>query len=207
MPSWLSPRRSMRLTKVDERKILDFDIENRPLAYWYGDATTGEITAIAWSWVGDKKVHVRALGENTMEDMLSDFVEVFQEADMVTGHYIRMHDLPVLNGALVEHKMRPLPPKLTSDTKLDLVKVKHLAVSQEALGAMLGIEAPKVGMNQVTWREANRLTPAGIKLTKERVVGDVVQHKLMRAELLRLGLLRVPRMWYTVPGGLAIAEL
>lgn len=194
----------MRLVKTGERKVLDFDVENRPLTYWFGDVTTGEVTAIAWSFCDVDNIEVRALGDRkphertvTMRDMLMPFMEAYEEADMVTGHYIRYHDLPLLNAMLIEEGLPPLESKLTHDTKLDLVKLRHMPASQEALGAMLGIDAPKVGMNQKKWRDANRLTPEGIRLTKERVVGDVYQHILLRAELIRLGLLRAPRRWDT----------
>ena len=57
---------------------------------------------------------------------------------------------------------------------------------------MLGIDAPKVQMDQKKWREANRLTPEGIALTKERVVGDVIQHMELRNALIELGWLDPP---------------
>jgi hypothetical protein len=36
-----------------ELRVLDFDIENRPLSYWYDGKSTAEITAIAWWWIGE----------------------------------------------------------------------------------------------------------------------------------------------------------
>lgn len=181
-------------------RILDFDIENRPLSYWWGDACTAEITAIAWSWVGEDEVHVSTIDPppehySSLDVMLKSFVAAYNEADMVTGHFIRKHDLPIINGALMERELPPLESKMSSDTKLDLVKRGALATSQEALGAMLGIHAPKINMSQEDWREANRLTQAGIEKTIYRVHGDVIQHKEMRAELLKRGLLGTPRMW------------
>src|ERR1044072_8614032 len=118
-------------------KVLDFDLENRPLHYWYGDATTAEVTAIAWGWYGDTSrdgrphVHVKLLkappkGESSARKMFATFVEAYNQADLVTGHFIRAHDLPMINGALVELGMDPLQPKLTSDTKLDLMKRKAM---------------------------------------------------------------------------------
>lgn len=196
----------MRLRQVGTRRILDFDIENRPLSYWYGDATTGEITAIAWQFLDEDEPSVVALGELSLPEILETFVEVYDQADIVTGHYIRMHDLPVLNAMLIEAGMAPLGNKMTHDTKLDLVRVRHLSASQEALAAMLGVEAPKVQMTQADWREANRLTERGIALTKERVTGDIRQHIQLRAKLLELGLLRPPRMWYSAPGGVTISQ-
>jgi hypothetical protein len=189
--------------RIDKRplRILDFDIENRPLHYWYGDKTTGEITAIAWSWYGDPEVEVRVLQApprhlSSAANMLLDFVAAYDEADMVTGHFIRGHDLPIINSALIEQGLGRLSSKLTSDTKLDLVKHGQLSVSQKNLTELLGVPKPKIDMPQASWREANRLTPAGIELTKGRVVGDIIQHKALRTELLELGLLSAPRMWH-----------
>lgn len=178
-------------------RILDFDIENRPLAYMGDDYTSGEVTAIAWAWVGEKTApRVMLLGPNTVAEILNVFVEVYDRADMVTGHYIRMHDLLVINGALMECGMPSLSQKLTCDTKLDLKARRHISASQENLAKMLGVHEPKIGLSNADWREANRLTPAGLKLTAARVAGDVQQHMALRAKLLELDLLGPPRVWY-----------
>lgn len=177
-------------------KILDFDIENRPLTYLGNDFTTADVTAIAWKWIGSKGAPtVMALGEVTSVEMLTEFLKVYNEADIITGHYIRGHDLPNINGALSEFNLPPLTSKLTQDTKLDMVKRQGISSSQESIAAMLGIKSPKVGMSQQSWRKANRLTEEGIKLVKIRVAGDVEQHIEMRAELLKRGWLNPPRVW------------
>jgi hypothetical protein len=190
---------------VSKLRILDFDIENRPIAYLGGDFTTGEVTAIAASWVGEygdcgPGVHhmwydLLDLDPASYRRMLEGFLVLYNQADIVTGHYIREHDLPVINGALMELGHGPLANKMTSDTKLDLTVAKHISKSQENLAAMLGLGYEKAHMSNAMWREANRLTPEGLQLTKERVIGDVIQHKAMRAELLRLGLLGGPKVW------------
>ena len=174
---------------------LDFDIENRPLTYLGGDFTTAEVTAIAWGWTDQTVVRCRALGECSAEKMLLDFLAAYQAADGVTGHYIRKHDLPILNGALLELGLPTLTPKLTCDTKLDLIRRKDLSASQESLGEMFGITHPKEHMSQPKWREANRLTAAGIKETRRRVIGDVRQHRQLRERLLEIGALKSPRVW------------
>jgi hypothetical protein len=183
---------------VDRPLILDFDIENRPLSYMGNDFTTADITAIAFGFAGNGRAIVCAqLGLMYSEDMLNAFHVAYEAADIVTGHYIRRHDLPIINGAMVELGIGPLGPKLTIDTKLDLVKWSFQAQpkSQEELGLALGIESPKIHMSQQDWREANRLTPAGIEKTRERVVGDVRQHQQLRLELTRRGLLTGPKLW------------
>lgn len=186
---------TLRLRSVGPFRILDFDIENRPLSYLGMDFTTADITAIAASFVGEKKVHVWLLGVHTGEEILESFHALYDAADCVTGHYIRKHDLPIINGAMIEHGLRSLTPKLSSDTKIDLVKRHGVSASQESLADMLGVAAPKIQMNQKKWREANRLTRAGIAETKRRVVGDIVQHKELRLRLLERGLLGPPREW------------
>lgn len=50
-------------------------------------------------------------------------------------------------------------------------------------------------MSQPAWREANRLTPDGVALTKKRVIDDVVQHRALRAKLIERGVLKPPSVW------------
>jgi hypothetical protein len=180
-------------------KVLDLDIENRPLSYWYDGNPTAEITAIAWSWCGTDVVKCMLLQPDDLQGstlkMLEAFYSAYQKADIVTGHYIRRHDLPIINGALLENKLPLLTPKLTHDTKNDLVRRDGLSMSQEALGAMYALDAPKYHMTQQAWRDANRLTPAGLRLTRRRVSDDVRQHKELYRVLQLHGALKPPRTW------------
>ena len=176
-------------------RVLDFDIENRPLSYLGSDFTTAEVTAIAWAWTDTPDVVVRLLGETPLEDILREFVGAYNAADLVTGHFIRGHDLPMVNGALMECGLPPLEDKLVQDTKVHLMRAKGISKSQESLGAMFHLDAPKVSMNQSKWRAANRLTPEGLAEVRQRVVGDVRQHMELRRVLLERGLLAPPKMW------------
>jgi len=186
-------------------RVLDFDLENRPLSYLGSDFTTAEVTAIAWAWADDpKRVTVRLLGEQDLPSILREFVDVFAKADMVTGHFITGHDLPMINGALMECRMPPLPDVMVCDTKTHLIRSKGLSLSQESLGAMFRLDAQKVSMNQIKWRAANRLTAAGLAEVRKRVVGDVRQHIQLRKELLAAGYLAGPKKWRS--GASQIAE-
>ena len=154
----------MRVVAGDRQRILDFDIENRPLSYWIPDRPTAEITAIAWCFDGEpKSMECWLLGRDDPKRMLERFCEVYAEAGMVTGHYIRKHDLPIINGALMEFGLPGLTEKLTCDTKLDMVKKADIPATQEHLSQMFGVRAAKYHMTQAMWREANRLTPDGLK--------------------------------------------
>jgi hypothetical protein len=184
------------LSKVTKKlKILDFDIENRPLTYLGGDYTTADVTAIACSWVGMDTVCCWLLGVHSYEEMFEGFMTFYNEADIVTGHYIRKHDLPILNGAMLEFGLPTMGAKLTSDTKIDLIKRSDISASQESLAALLGLPEPKESMSQTDWRMANRLSPEGIERTRTRVMADVIQHKALRSAMLERNLLGKPRMW------------
>lgn len=177
-------------------KILDFDIETRPLSWYGGDLVSKEVTAIAAKFIGDPgEPFCWLLGEVTTEEMLGGFLELYNEAGMVTGHYIRGYDLPTLNAAYTEFGFEPLGSKLAQDTKLDLLKRSGLSGSQESISAMFGLENPKVHMTQEDWRLANRLTPEGIQRSKERVIGDIEQHIEMRQRLIERKMLGRPKVW------------
>ena len=177
-------------------RVLDFDIENRPLSYLGSDFTTAEVTAIAWAWTDTpQNVSVFLLGEWELPEILTAFLRAYDDADMVTGHYVKGHDLPMLNGALMECHMAPLQDKRVQDTKVDLIRSKGLSLSQESLGAMFRLDHQKVVMNQSKWRAANRLTPRGLAEVRRRVTGDVRQHIELRHELLERGYLTPPRVW------------
>lgn len=182
----------------DEILILDVDIEARPLSWITNDYVSKEITAIGCKWINKKdKGACWVLGLHDPEEILESFRERYNEAGMIVGHYIRGYDLPTLNGAMTDYKLQPLTDILTHDTKQDLIKWQGHSKSQENIGAMLGLEHPKVHMNQEMWREANRLTKRGINLTKDRVLGDVEQNIAMWKRLKELGYLGPPRMWYS----------
>lgn len=183
--------------------ILDFDCECRPLTYLGNDYTTGQITAVAWSWIGQSDVMSCILYPNEEFIEMSRFLDAYYNADIVTGHYIRGYDLSLINGTLLEMGLPPLDQKMASDTKLDLKKSKYQSLSQESLAEMLLVDEPKVHMTQPKWRKANKLLPDGRALTIDRVEGDVVQHKALREKLLDIGWLGAPKVWRPQSAGTA----
>lgn len=197
----------------NEPLILDFDCECRPLAWYGGDQVTKQPTAIAWKFIdGFHATEVAYIGASDRSsrvideeiEMLEAFREAYEDADIVTGHYIRGFDLPLLQGAMMRLGLPLLGPKLAQDTKNDLVAAQGISKSQENLGAMYELKHPKVGMNTTLWGLGNMLIPEGIAATVERVIGDVEQHVELRREMLVLGHLGAPALYTghdgTVPG-------
>jgi hypothetical protein len=187
-----------RLFEYEEepKRVLDFDIENRPLSYWYDGATTAEITAIAACWVGEPdRMKVWLLGIHKPVAILENFRKLYDQADVVIGHNIRRHDLPIINAGMLEYHLPPLSPKMTADTQWDLVKKKDLSSSLEVLAEMFGLETTKQHMSTFRWREANRLKRAGIADAKSRAVSDVQIHMELYPKLVEGGYLKSPKLW------------
>lgn len=187
----------MKKVKIYKKKlkILDFDLECRPLSWYAGDFNSKEITAIAACFIGQKNVSCWLLGKHTLKEIIEGFLQMYNKADIVTGHYIKKFDLPLINSTLMELGMPPLQPKLVHDTHSDLVKKHGMSNSQENLAALLGASYEKIQMTQKDWRDANRLTKAGIAKTRKRVISDVKQHIEMRQKLLELEMLGEPKLW------------
>lgn len=186
----------IRLSKPAPARVLDFDTECRPLHYSeFRDES--QITAIAWSWMGEKTVHCEVLEQDLSNEreMFERFLAALLAADVVTGHYIRRHDLPLISDHCIRFGLPPLPPLMTSDTQADLPRVKGLGKSQENLSLTFGGDAAKHHMAGAEWRQANYLDPAGRAQARKRVTDDVVQHKELRALLVDRGLLKAPRVW------------
>lgn len=195
----------MRLRKVGQLPLLCFDLENRPLAYWYDGNPTSEITAFGWKWSNEKHVHTMLLRADGWFDVDGDgwppetaynwFRDQLAQAGVVYGHNIRRHDLPMLNAGLLRRGLPTLEPLLTTDTCRDLPKVGGVSKSLENMAAMYGLPGKKYSMSQPMWEDANRLTDGGLALARKRVSSDVLLQERLRARLLALGLLKEPRRW------------
>lgn len=187
-------------------RTLCFDLENRPGAYWYDGQTTSQITAFGWKWNDEPDVHTMLLrpngrfqhdGARTVSGPAAYllFRREFGHADLVYGHNIRRHDLPMLNAWLVRLQLPTLTELRTSDTCRDLPKTAGVSKSLENMAAMYGLEGEKFSMSQSAWEDANQLTVTGMELARKRVVSDVLLQEALRSKLLELGLLKTPRRW------------
>lgn len=186
-------------------RILDLDAECRPMAWYGGDWVTKEITALAWRFIDEPEELTKVwlltpskTWENHQEKKrrgMLRFLKDYNIADMVTGHYIRGFDLPLINGTCIRLGLPPLSDKLSHDTKNDLVRMSGLSKSQENLAAYFELKHGKEKMNTHIWEIANSLVQEGRMETKRRVVGDVNQHCEFREELLARHALQAPSIW------------
>jgi hypothetical protein len=186
-------------------RVLDFDVECRPSAWYGGDWVSKEITAIAWRFIDEPEDATRVwlltpsdtLAQHRRKKCagLERFLKDHRQADMVTGHFIRGFDLPLVNGACIRAGLPSLGVKMAHDTKTDLIRMSGLSKSQENLAAYFDLKHEKQKMNNHLWEVANTLVREGRVETERRVMGDVNQHIEFRQELIDRGALQPPRAW------------
>lgn len=179
--------------------ILDWDVETVAAGFADPNWVPQKITAIAWSWVGDDKVHCTTrkglLGPRDKERarrMIAPFLEALKDADMVTGHNLLRFDIPVLQSELLRNGFSSLKPMLVQDT-MRIVKTKGFKKGQENLGHLLRLPIDKLPLSWQQWQDA--YDESGWGTVVERCKSDVIQHKLMREEMLSKGWLKPPTWW------------
>lgn len=124
--------------------------------------------------------------------MVSRFLKEYDKADMVTGHNLIRFDLPVLNAECLRLGLPSLGPKLVQDT-MKIVKTKGLKKGQDNLGQLFQLPAEKQAMTWQQWQDGYE--ESDWKTIKSRAASDVLQHKLMRQEMIERSWLRSPIVW------------
>jgi hypothetical protein len=198
---------TLKLRSSGPGRLLCFDLENRPLAYWYDGETTSQITAFGWKWSDEEKVHTLLL---TPTATTTATIGPAKRSTRRGARLLPRHPGLGRRRLRAQHppprpadpqlvaapaQLDPLPPLLTTDTLRDYPKRKGLSASLENLAAMYDLGGEKFGMSQPMWEEANKLTPDGVALARKRVASDVLLQERLREKLLSLGLLGVPKVW------------
>jgi DNA polymerase elongation subunit (family B) len=189
----------MRLRKVGQARILDFDIETVAAGFADPEWVPQKITCVAWSWIDSDVVESRVCGPAGLfgkpwlrAKMLKPLLDAFAEADMVTGHNIRRFDLPVIQAEVMRLGLPSLKPLLVQDT-IKLRASKGFKKGQDNLESLFGTQQQKLALNWQEWQDA--YDEDGWKTIRDRAETDVVGHKQIRAELIELGYLKEPRIW------------
>jgi hypothetical protein len=152
-------------------RIALYDLENAPSLGWYYDRyKEGNIVAderdwfmlsFAYQWLGEKKVHVRALCDypgytkNKTDDshLIKDLWKLFDEADILIAHNGDRFDRRKSNSRFLGCGLPPPSPYKTVDT-LKVARRQFLQGSNslQSLGEFLGLggKLPTTGWH--TWR-------------------------------------------------------
>jgi hypothetical protein len=112
-------------------KILLWDCETSPIiatTWTLWEPTLGyenivedwTLLTAAWKWFGEKKVEAAAIDPRRPKDdkaLTAKLHAVLSEADVIVAHNGDQFDLRKFNARAVFHKMPPIPPPTTIDTK------------------------------------------------------------------------------------------
>jgi len=184
--------------RVESQRILDFDIETVAAGYADPDWVPHIVTAWACSWTDEDDVRYDVLPVARLHDktwrrrFLAPLVDRIAQARVLTGHNIIRFDLPVLGAELMRLDMPLLGPVLVQDT-IRVPRSKGFKKGQDNMSTLLKVPLPKKALNWQEWHDAYAEPDLGT--VRERVVGDVMQHKQLRAEMLERGWLQAPRVW------------
>ena len=159
-----------------EPKVLFFDIESTNL-----NATFGTILCIGYSWLGEDKVHVPTILDNSNKNLLSDkhlveqFGKVWAWADYAVGHYAKRFDVPMIQSKLLKYGLPPLAPTPLIDTwrvARDTFKLHSNRLA--TLEQFLGVEHSKTPITFDDWLQAAHGNRKALKQVVEHCRLDVL---------------------------------
>lgn len=184
-----------------ELRIAFIDLECKPGHWIGGDFVSRILTAVAFTGLESDDVGVYDHYDHTLADLADIAADVYETSDIIVGHYERGFDLPLINGMLEREGFRPLPPKLTLDTKLDRIKTLGRSQSQKNLSADYGLDNPKIDVTLRAWEGFNDREPEYRDIVRERVEQDVRQCRALYIAQRDLGMLGEPKVMSFRSGG------
>lgn len=74
------------------------------------------IICVSYKWLDEKKIHTIGYKGTSEEELLKEFYEVLQQADIIIAHNGDRFDLPMLNARAITYSINPLPHIVSVDT-------------------------------------------------------------------------------------------
>lgn len=119
-------------------KILSFDLESIGVTALQPDL--GCVAVLGYKWLHESKVHVITLDEKSLRHfddskLLKAASKLFEEADLLVGHFSSVFDRRFIQGRLLINNLPPIPPTKMRDTcmiarsvaNFSSNRLKHLA--------------------------------------------------------------------------------
>ena len=167
--------------------ILDFDMESMAAGFADPAWVPQKITCISWSWIGYSAVNSVISTQmgffipEIRRTMLEQFMAVYEQADVVTGHNLIRHDLPLLNAECLRLGLPQPSSKKVEDT-IAFRKTKGLKKGLDNLAKLLKTQEEKQDMDYEAWEQAYE-DPTW-KLVIDRCESDVRLHKQVREKMI-----------------------
>lgn len=193
----------VKVESIEDPRILIYDIETPRLLFelWWsgrqwvnGNDAVDEprILSISWKWVGEDKVHAANwdLIKQTDKDMMKQFMEEYNKADIVVGINNNNFDNRWINARAMKHKL-PINTFVRSvDVQKQVKKLCRLpSYSLKYLCEFFDVEHKKLSHEGITmWRKIQYGTPdeRGEYMSKmiEYNVGDILATEALFLRLL-----------------------
>lgn len=145
------------IPKHREARLLVFDIEATNLK-----ADFGFVLCVSWKYVGENKVNTLRIDKspNYRQDPINDswilekFAKVYNDADVVIGHYTWKFDRKFINARLMRYGLAPLVQTAFVDTWR--TSHDHLALSSNRLASIVSFFGlpEKTPLRGDTWLRA-----------------------------------------------------
>jgi len=187
--------------KISKKKLKILHLDCEALSAGYPTGTYNKVpqkmTAIAWSWGGDDNIEVISCGKKGIFDeeirakMIKKFLPILEEANILSGHYLRGFDMPLFVEEC--HRLNlPMPSaKLVLDT-MDLPK-GVMKKGLDNLAIIYELPAEKMEMNWAQWYKAYG-NPTWDEI-EQRVASDVLLQKYVLFEQQKRKIQKPPKKW------------
>jgi uncharacterized protein YprB with RNaseH-like and TPR domain len=141
-------------TKMADPKILFFDIESAGVNALKSDL--GFVIVFGYKWGHEKKVHTivsdkQDLKQFSDKKLLIKASKLFEEADILVGHFASIFDRRFIQGRLLINFLPPIPPVKMRDTCLIARSVANFSSNRlKHLGKILNLTNRKLENNWPT---------------------------------------------------------
>lgn len=172
-----------------EPRILLFDLESTNL-----NANFGFILCICYKWLGEKRVHTISIDQfdryetdrTNDREVVRAFARVFEEADIVVGHYSTKFDAPYISARLLYHGYKPLPPTRHIDTwRISKDRLRLNSNRLASIGEFFSLQ-DKTSVSGPHWIKAMAGHKASLQYVKEhcRIDVDVLEQAYLKLRAL-----------------------
>jgi len=177
-----------------EPVIMFFDIESTMGQYWAFRLGEQKLTwnqikkepvvcVICWS-INDGKVQSSTFDlskydptsydDDSDKEMISKFVEIANQADLLVAHNGKSFDVAFLRGRILKHKLPDLTPRMIDDTYLQTKAIKTSSHTLDYLLRFLGIGKKVQHRGMDMWMDVGVGDAKALKEMVKYCAGDIV---------------------------------
>lgn len=160
-------------------RVLFFDIESAGVNALRADL--GFVIVFGYKWLGEKKAHSLVISKADLRrfsdyNLLVKASKLFQEADIIVGHYASVFDRRFIAGRLLIHGLPPVPPTKLRDTVFIARSVANFSSNRlKHLAKILNLKHQKLDNNwPIAWFEVMQGDSKALKGMAKYCEGDVL---------------------------------